>query len=340
MPTRPRRVVDRLDTRLAHLGRITTSESGTFVVDQANQAFLSLYENGGKPASILVRAGFVARSQRVFVDGDRDLTPRQKPPIATLIRPRGVALRLELALLFLAQSAQHASARVPLQVSAHQGDDDALGLINLFATAPQHRAGSNYARPRPAMRARQVENALEVLASGQQQLVELGARIRRGPGYEVLWLNRETGVPAAKDVSRYTRPKPHDAVISIPIEFFTNGWIQVLTDSEIWNWLVWRHRGNMSDSSRTSATGLRLDAGERLGWYDLTRDAWDTHQLLGSVGLLTANPGEVKSTLTVRGHRFRKEPHEFDLDDAPLTTNAKYAVISAVSYMRDALLDS
>ena len=29
------------------------------------------------------------------------------------------------------------------------------------------------------------------------------------------------------------------------VRFFTPGWLQVLTDSEIWNWLVWRHRAQV-----------------------------------------------------------------------------------------------
>jgi hypothetical protein len=38
-----------------------------------------------------------------------------------------------------------------------------------------------------------------------------------------MWLNQDKPV----------RGKGH-------VTFFTRGWLQVLTDSEIWNWLVWR----------------------------------------------------------------------------------------------------
>ena len=255
-----------------------------------------------------------------------------------MVRSHGVALRLELALLFVKQCSNRTGSRLPLRVSALEQEDDTLGLINLFATGTRQRPDSNYKRPRPAMRARQVENALDLLAMPELQLVTLRSAEGGRSKYDTMWLNRETGVPKAKDVPRYTAPTSGH-VVSIPIEFYTRGWIQLLTDSEIWNWMVWRHRAHMTGPADTSAMGLRLNADDRLGIYDLTRDAWDTHQVLSRVGLMTANPGEITSTSTSRGQRFRKEPHEFDLDDKALGDDAHHAMLSAVSAMRDDLLD-
>lgn len=79
-------------------------------------------------------------------------------------------------------------------------------------------------------------------------------------------------------------PVAAESVLSVPIEFFTNGWIQALTDSEIWKWLVFRHAAYMSSPTSPPGQGVRMSADTRLSIYDLTRDAWDTHLMLGRYG--------------------------------------------------------
>ena len=336
-PSQPRRTIDRLRVRIDHLERLAFTRDHNFVVSQANEAFRSIHADGPAPESILVRSDFIARRKRIHVEGDRDRTPRPKPPIARLIRSHGLALRLELALLFLRQCTARPGAKIRLPVSAVDQGPESLGLINLFATGTRQRPGSNYKRPRPAMRAKQVMHALDILATPDMQLVELGPTDAGRTGFHTMWLNDETGVTSTKDASRYKIPTA-EPVIPVPVEFFTNGWINVLTDSEIWNWLVWRHRANMTTAGGTSAPDLQLDASDRLGIYDLTRDAWDTHQLLSSVGLMVTTPGEITSTSTTRGQRFRKEPHLFKLDDKELGKDAHHAVLSAVAALLDDLL--
>jgi hypothetical protein len=71
-----------------------------------------------------------------------------KPPVTNLIRSQGVALRLELALLFLRQCKGGAGAKISLPVSALKQDDDALGLINFFATRNKPRPKPTTADPR------------------------------------------------------------------------------------------------------------------------------------------------------------------------------------------------
>ena len=78
---------------------------------------------------------------------------------------------------------------------------------------------------------------------------------------------------------RYTMPGSE--VVSIPITFFTRGWLH--------------------------------------------------HQVLGNLGLLTATPGEITSTVTPR--------HEFGLDDKPLQQDAHHAVLAAVAATVDYLVE-
>jgi hypothetical protein len=53
---------------------------------------------------------------------------------------------------------------------------------------------------------------------------------------------------------------------------------------------------------------------------------------------MVTTPGEITSTSTTRGQRFRKEPHLFKLDDKELGKDAHHAVLSAVAALLDDLL--
>ncbi len=320
--SRPRTAVSRLQARLNHLERLQHPDSG-FVVEDANTAWRALYDAGQQPASILLRRSFLARSAFLAVEGDRDKTARLKPPAARIVRSRGLALRLELALLFAQQSRYRAGARLP-PVQA-PGDD--LGLINLFATGTRRGGDTLYRKQRSAMRADQVHNALDILAA--EGLVELGPAGQTR--FAAMWLCHEAGRPPGKDATRYKHVASGEQTVSIPIEFFTNGWIQVLTDSEIWAWLVFRCSGGMTSADVNSAEGIELTAATRLGWYDLTRDAWDTHAMLDRFGMLTTHPGEVITGLKGGQQRFERAPHRFHLDDGVFKKPGYSAVVSAVA---------
>lgn len=323
----------RLKTRLNHLERLGNPEHG-LTVPQANQAFIDVYEAGSKPKSILIRRSFVARARRIHVAGEHDKTPRQKPALATAVQPRGVTLKLEMTLLFLAQCATRVSAQIAYPVQSKT--DDQLGLIDFLSTGSQPRENTEFRRSRPGMRARQVANALNALAAPDLQLAEVGHRASGKVDTSAsMWLNRETGPKTTGDVRRYGAPGRQEAVISIPIEFFTRGWLQVMTDSEIANWLMWRDQGEMRDAAVTTADDLFLEAQDRLDIYDLTRDAWDTHQMLTRLGLMTVTVGEVEARMTTRGTRFHRDPHHFGVDDTPLGQDGHAAMLAAVAAQAD-----
>ncbi|MGH8829130.1 MAG: hypothetical protein ACRDVZ_16325 [Jiangellaceae bacterium] len=126
--------------------------------------------------------------------------------------------------------------------------------------------------------------------------------------------------------------------VSVPIEFFTNGWLHVLTDSEIANWLMWRDIGDFRTAEQTSADDLMIWASERLGWYDLTRDTWDTHQALTRLNLMTAKFSDARrSDGTLIDYRSgnRGEPHHFGVDDQELSKPALAAARAAVAAALD-----
>jgi hypothetical protein len=331
-----RNTAARLQTRLNHLSRLNKPAHG-LTIEQANNAFVDAHGGGSKPLSVLVRRSFLARHKpKVFtVAGDHDKTPRKKPPLAASVRSRGVLLRTELTLLFLAQCRVRPTARISTPIQSQVAGEP--GLIDYFSTGTNPHDDTEYRLSRPTMRTRQLEKALDTLAGPDLQLIEVGRRASgRLDPTAPMWLNQESGPQRTGDAHRYRTPSASETVISIPIEFFTKGWIQVMTDAEIANWLMWRDQGDMRDASTSTATDLFLDAQRRLDHYDLTRDTWDTHAMLSRLGLMTVQVGEVDATQMVGGKtKFRSAPHRFGVDDAPLQQDGHAAMLAAVAAFAD-----
>lgn len=339
MEKKPRTVEQRLQTRLDSLERLGSHTSG-LTVDQASNAFREVWHRAGEPPAVYVRRRFLRRETFLEVAGDRDRTPRAKPPLATLIRPRGVALQLELTLLFLAQcqAKNHFTPKVRHQVIAPAG---ALGLIDFLATGTNRRPGAKYRRMPSSMRADQVRAALERLSDPKLQLVDLALNDKRKPDHDQgVTLLKEVGPTATGGPSVYERPRRGvqrtAAVVAVPAAFFTNGWIQVLTDSEIANWLMWRDLGEMRQHDIVDVDELSIDAENRLGWYDLTRDAWDTHQTLSRMGLMTVTFAEDRredGTVVEFKQGNRGAPHRFGVVDDGLAEPALPTAIAAIAGM-------
>ena len=100
-----------------------------------------------------------------------------------------------------------ARAKISLPVSALKQDDDALGLINFFATGNRPRPNANYRRSPSAMRTRQVQNALDILAELSLQLVSLSTLQQHSSG---LVGGASTGAGIGAKVRR-TWPRKEDA---------------------------------------------------------------------------------------------------------------------------------
>lgn len=110
-----------------------------------------------------------------------------------------------------------------------------------------------------------------------------------------------------------------------------------MTDSEIANWLLWRDQGEMREAGIATADDLFIDAQNRLDYYDLSRDVWEIHQMLTSVGIMSVEAGEVEARTTTRGARFHRELHKFGLADALSARKATAAILAAVAELLDGL---
>jgi hypothetical protein len=229
---------------------------------------------------VLVRRRFVRRAVAIKVENDRDNTPRLKPPAQTLIRPRGVAYRLYLILLAAAQCQPGGRAGSRLNYPIRGEEPDDISLINLIAPGSNPRNGTTYKKGFRQMRVEQVHKALDLLADPDHVLVN-----RFTPPGPPVQLNLEFGPRLDQDPQPWKQPGK-DQVVAIPIDFFLMGWVHVLTDSEIAAWLMFRDYGQIG--TKESSDSFTLFADDRLSWYDQSKDVWDTHGMLGRMGLMTA----------------------------------------------------
>lgn len=172
------------------------------------------------------RRGFSCLSVRIADPNvsDRNAPPRDlRPPATRLITSRGIAL--QFALIAFAVT-QQGNADLPIRPRS----GDARGWTDLVASPVlESRDGSGILRGIPEKKRQQIKTALKSMSGAG--LVHLGAS---GREYEGFQLYEESGVAERGDLIPYKPPKRKEPnVFSLPRGFMTNGWVHVLTDSEL-----------------------------------------------------------------------------------------------------------
>ena len=262
---------------------------------------MDAHGGGSQPLSVLVRRSFLARHKpKVFtVAGDHDKTPRKKPPLAATVRSRGVLLRTELTLLFLAQCRVRPTAKISTPIQSQVAGEP--GLIDYFSTGTNPHDDTEYRLSRPTMRTRQSRTPSTPSPAPTWQLIEVG-RLESGclDRTAPMWLSQESGPQRMGDAHRYRTPSANESVISIPIEFFTKGWIQVMTDAEIANWLYVARPGRHARRlhlDRHRPVPRRPAPARPLAISRATPRS--THAMLPRLGLMTVQVGQLDVTQMV-----------------------------------------
>jgi hypothetical protein len=326
-PSPPRNTADRLQSRLDHLERLQADQPGQ-TLQKAVATMRKIYDLSAKPKHILVRRRFVRRAVKIEVANDRDRTPRLKPPAQTLIRPRGVAFRLYLILLAAAQcppTGRPASSRLHYPI---KGEPDDISLINLIAPGSNPRTGTTYKKGFQQMRAEQVHNALDLLADSDHLLLN-----RFTPPGPTVQLNIEHGPRVDQDPQPWKRPG-NEQVVAIPIDFFSLGWVHVLTDSEIAAWLMFRDYGQIG--THEISDPFTLFADDRLSWYDQSKDVWDTHAMLSAMGLMSSETSPYQPGSG--GAKSRRDGTVFRVTDSGLQQHAIPSALAAVAAAKDGVV--
>ena len=295
----------RLARRLDRLAKIEGQ------VERACESF----ERIRTPRNLRIRIEFAMRSDPAEPNGnlaDRLLPPKdERPPATRLVSPRGIALRLYLTALFIAQSRPPGampSNKLPL------ADTDApVSWIDLIATTAERHSGRVYSGQREK-KLRQVHDALRRLSSPGLQLVRLPNFQRTPTGkYEGFLLMHEGGAPiGGGDNQIYTVPAAESKTMYLPGGLFLNGWIHVLEDSELAFMLMLACLRSRFDKMPVFAASE-----VRLLQFGLGRDAYESHRILSHLGIVRVQAGPHPGRRLGKAGRYLKSDppklHRFEL---------------------------
>ncbi|MFE3148311.1 hypothetical protein ACFXJ6_16850 [Streptomyces sp. NPDC059218] len=270
----------RVEVRLESLRALRRSELPAVTAEA-----LRLWQGGHQPADIRVRRAYLRNDKIEPVEDERKPLPMEKrPPAARLIAPKGVALKLHLMLLFAAQCSAKPgkSWKNPYPVEpTPQSDHSWMGLT--ATVAKYHGPGIQGASVATNKR-RQVTEALKKL-EGLNLIRPTKGPGRGRQGFDLL---HESGKSTPAAGVRYAVPTDVEPFVDVPREFFTKGWVQVLTTSEVIALLMWLD-ALKHDPIATSDSSLfvtRVTSAVRQGAYGLGREAYETHQQLDAFQLL------------------------------------------------------
>jgi len=281
----------------------------------AREALTEIWTQGRQPDTILLRSAFIARDTPLDDNLDDDAPPPpvlERPVLARLPSPRGLALKLELVALFAAQA--HRTGTHALRTLPIESHDSSLCWRKLVLAYSEATGGSERSVTPRTNHGRQIKSAFDRLADKDVGLVEFtdsGVGKYKKPQFLV-----ESGTLPTGTQSGYSKPVPSDDVVSIPAKFFLNGWVHVLEDAEIAAWLMFRHR------LMTSST---LSGADRRAIYTLPHATWNRHKDLTAYGLLSHEADENRredGTMVERSERGNGNLHRFAPCDEGLDRQA------------------
>jgi hypothetical protein len=191
-----------------------------------------------------------------------------------------------------------------------------------------------HARLARANRVRQIKGALDRLAAcGRAELQPHGAH-GRYEHFRVLNEGAANGPGAS--ITYYARPSPgrgkaRRQVVSVPVEFFLNGWVDALSDNEIITYLSLRLMAQ-AFPDRHAEGGVFLTQADRVATFNLDR-GFEAHRMLSRYGLIDTIRDERRNadgTMTDFGETGAGNIHRFKLDDTTLAQPALPRVITSL----------
>jgi hypothetical protein len=271
-------------------------------VHEAGRALRHLRALGtARPGSIKIRSGLVYSRNFAY-----------PPVIERISAPRGVTLQVYLLLLFEAQCRKRSGDTGPSQLPLLSSGPEFLSWADLVVSEAKENLGAVKRITERGQRARQIASAFARLA--QEGLV------LRNRG-EVVPLHESGASVGAKKYS-YVLPDWYEkapGVLELPLEFFTMGWIYLLTPAEIRLYLSLRHL-SASYPDVHAQLGVYFPAQENRGGYHLKRDVYESHLMLSAFGLIERVPsplrhrdGKVVGYAKLIEKGFRLPAHRFKM---------------------------
>jgi hypothetical protein len=256
---------------VARRGRLV-AQRGT--CEAARRSCESLFGSGRRyPQEIWIRKSFtIARSGR-------------KSPLASLVTSKGVALQTYLVALFEAQCRYGPGERPSNNRLLVPGARHEQGWLDLVAS---HVSSAQRPATMRDNRLRQLKRAL--LHLEREHLVQLSASKERDR-FERFRLLDEGGRPTGgEDDLPYRVPGVSgglvaEALVPLPVDFFRGGWVHVLSPAEIALYLVMNGLAQQYPEVHQDS-GIFLTSERRTDFYSLSRDVYESHELLRAYGLI------------------------------------------------------
>ncbi len=248
----------------------------------AVKAARELWDEGRKPSVVRIRRGYYWHSEPRKVVSERKPLPRAERPLAAqMIDSRGVALKLHLVMLFAAHCQAAERSRWRTRISVEPQEVEPVSWMGLMAAHAVSNEGAGV-QVRSS-----IENKARQIVSGLKKLRDLDLILLPRAGgprpYSRIELMRESGGSTAAAPIPYTVPTA-GGVIELPVEFFTHGWVYLLSPSEIMSYLMWL------DVNQHPRFGEPfITAAERAGQFGLGREAYETHKQLDAFCLISVD---------------------------------------------------
>ncbi|MGA4958661.1 hypothetical protein [Streptomyces lavendulocolor] len=232
--------------------------------------------------------------------------------------PRGVNLQVYLLGLYEAQTRKRdgMAGPCPLPILGTRGEISWSTIVvsaakqNMQAKAPVTAAQN---------RSRQIKSAFKRLADENLAVRNIGDPANP---YPVMFLH-ESGSPQFEKYG-YTVPEWYEnspSTVPLPVDFFREGWVYLLTPAEIRMYLVLKHLASRFPDTH-GERGIFIAERERQWIYGLSRDVYEAHLTLSRFGLIERmedgsrhSDGKAVnySEKTAQGeitspHRFKVEP--------------------------------
>lgn len=198
------------------------------------------------------------------------------PPMARLIVSQGVALQFHLTALFAAHCQSRPGRAWDNQIPLSRRTPDSVNWLDLVAVSAKSSGSSAQASAYTRNKLRQFRSALGLLA--RNHIVDLGkpASVNRYEGFRLL---SEDASSSSVGAIEYRVPRGDEDTLKIPFQFFTRGWVHVLTKSEIAAFLMCLQLASEEDY-------LSISWKERAGLFGLSRDVYDATQALEAYRLI------------------------------------------------------
>ncbi len=162
-----------------------------------------------------------------------------------------------------------------------------LSWMSLLASISQYAGPGIQLASQDVHRRRQIMAALKTL----EGMALVRADPKPGRFTAGLQLLCENGTSTISSAISYTMSDDTEMYVETPVEFFTRGWVHVLTNSEIAALLMWfdrlKYNGVVVGAEEGDPVTVTYVTGDvRQGLYGLGREAYETHQALDAYQLL------------------------------------------------------